>query len=146
MYYLDSKWILQEYTYSERKKKNCWYYGDLSRLKIVLSPDSVIAAVQLSDEIRIYYQGKFYLSTSKWIWAELRNIDISLGVIQEVRKPPHTDSWIKTTTLSEAVKSSKIAAVGWITDSDGTQIRLYYQDPHFCLRESCCANGRWFRG
>lgn len=144
MYYLDSKRILQEYAYSERKKKKCWYSGDLFRLKIVLSPDSVIAAVQLSDEIRIYYQGKFHLLTPKRIWAKLRNIEIGSGVIREVRKPPHTDSWIKDTTLSVAVKSSKIAVIGWI--NDGTHIRVYYQDPHFCLEEYCCANGHWTRG
>ena len=42
---------------------HCWYYGDLFKLKIVLSPDSIIAAIHFDDEIRIYYQGKFYLDS-----------------------------------------------------------------------------------
>ena len=53
--------MLQESGYSERRGRYCWYYGDLSKLKIILSPDSVIAAIHFDEEIHIYYQGKFFL-------------------------------------------------------------------------------------
>ena len=65
IYYLDSKRTLQEYAYSEKKQRDCWHFGDLFKLNIVLSPNSVIAAIRFNDEIRIYYQGKFYLTPKK---------------------------------------------------------------------------------
>jgi hypothetical protein len=126
IYYLDSKRTLQEYAYSEKNGRDCWYYGNLFKLNILLSPNSVIAAIRFNDEIYIYYQ------------------DEDLGIIQEVCKPPFGDSWVKRASLAEAAESSKIAVIAWT--NNGNQIRVYYQDPSLCLQERCYHNARWTRG
>jgi len=127
IYYIDSNRTLQEYAYSEKKRRDCWYYGKLSKLKIILSPNSAFAAIRLNDEIRIYYQNG------------------SLGILQEVCKPPLANSWAKGAHLAEAAESSKIAVIGW-TNDDGNQIRVYYQDTHLCLQEYCYNNVSWTKG
>ncbi|KAF8801587.1 hypothetical protein BYT27DRAFT_7198157 [Phlegmacium glaucopus] len=125
IYYLDSKRTLQEYAYSEEKRKNCWYYGTLFKLKIVLSPNSVIAAIRFNHEIRIYYQD-------------------NLGIIQELCQPSLTDSWVKGACLGEAAESSMIAVIGWT--NNGKQARVYYQDPTLRLQERCYENESWAKG
>jgi len=127
IYYLDSKRTLQEYAYSEKEKRDCWYYGDLFKLKIVLSPNSnsVIAAIRFDDEIRIYYQ------------------DV-LGIIQEICKPSVNDPWVKNASLAEAAESSKISVIGWT--NNGNHIRVYYQDPTLRLQERCYNNAQWIKG
>jgi len=127
IYYLDSNRTLQEYAYSEKKGRDCWYYGDLFKLKIILpfNLNSVIAAIRFNDEIRIYYQD-------------------GLGIIQEICKPSLNGSWVKSASLAEAAESSKIAVIGWT--NNGNHIRLYYQDPNLCLQERCYHNKCWTRG
>ena len=138
IYYLDPMRILQEYTYSERKVGTPEIYSGWR------SPSHMSILGCLFEWWNSHLlSGQVPPFNPKRIWSELWSIEIGSGVTQEVRKPPHTDSWIKDVTLPGAVKSSKIAVICWI--NDGTQIHVYY-DPYFCLEEYCYANGRWTRG
>ena len=67
-----------------------------------------------------------------------------MEIIQELYKPPLTNSWSKGASLAEAAKSSKIAVIGWT--NNGNNIRVYYQDPNLRLRECCFENGHWTKG
>lgn len=82
-----------------------------------------------------------------WILHQIRvhwyNAD-NLGIIQELCKPPFTDSWAKGTCLAEATEASKIAVISW--NNNGNHIRVYYQNPNLCLQERCYDNGQWTKG
>ena len=68
----------------------------------------------------------------------------NMEIIQELCKPPLTNSWSKGASLAEAAESSKIAVIGWT--NNGNHIRVYYQDPRLRLQEHCHDNVRWTKG
>jgi len=62
VYYLDRKYTLQEYCYSEGWG---WFVGEIGEMNIRTSADTRIGAIQYVDRdgfhIRVYCQGEDYL-------------------------------------------------------------------------------------
>jgi hypothetical protein len=134
VYYLDSKYILQEYCYS--KNKNGWYKGKLGDATIKASFATRLSAITWHDgggrHIRVYYQGDSGPSP-----VGPRNL----------RELSYDGKWTDVQmVINDAVEGTGIAAVKYHAGG-AFQIRIYYQTfGELCLKEYCYNHHKKWHG